>query len=38
MEAVKSLESILGIDLEAISADAQRPGAGVGTFVSMPKL
>lgn len=38
LEAVKSLESILGIDLESISAVAERPGAGVGTLTSVPKL
>jgi len=38
LEAVKSLESILGIDLESISAKAERPDAGVGTSSSMPKL
>jgi len=38
LKAVRSLESILGIDLESASAVAERPGAGVGTLVSMPKL
>jgi len=38
LEAVRSLESILGIDLESISAWAERPDAGVGTLISMPKL
>lgn len=38
LEAVESLESILGINLESPSAEDERPDAGVGTLVSMPKL
>lgn len=38
LEAVRSLESILGIDLESTSAVAERPDAGVGKLTSVPKL
>ena len=38
LEAIKSLEVILGVDLGPISAEAEGTGAGVGKFTSMPKL
>lgn len=40
MEAIKSLESVLGIDLESISAEAEGTSAGVGTtlMISTSKL
>jgi len=39
LEAIKSLESVLGIDLESISAETGGAGAGVGTaLISTPKL
>jgi len=38
LQAIKSLESVLGIDLESISAEPAGTGAGVESLTSMSKL